>query len=505
MDVFPEPVHQSESTRTIIGHDILAAPSKSSFLETDSSDTVTVHVIQSKLNILVGLFFHEELFNTVNRNLGFLDVREHVTELVQWNTKEHEEGDSCEGNGWLQRLLLNVCVDKERKERDKNGDRVPDSHSQCPDHESRAQGFELSLALLINNAAKALLPSKVLDDANILQDLVGNISGDLGNFKTVDGHEVDDGSQIGLLITRIVLVVLDGFTGRLGVVGRSLLIILLHAQGSLDLVHESILCLAIFCGLGLVLKQHFVLACSSLATKSLGINITNNEGSDSDADLSTNPESLITSEDSEGALNEQIPPEVLEQMHGKRSGSLHLTRLARRFDAILPFQANCLVALPSGHCHSKEESDKSKLHKCCNLVDATDALLEESGTEEEDRDNPVEAIKESSVVPEMRASPLHDTKNESQSRKDKYVNPNNKTGNRSSMAMASFATSGELDNIDSNETGDSKFFNDLRHQLSSRGVGLDYRTTGRSFDKGQATSIDLEGVIVIRIVNLFRR
>jgi hypothetical protein len=70
--------------------------------------------------------------------------------------------------------------------------------------------------------------------------------------------------------------------------------------------------------------------------------------------------------------------------------------------------------------------------------------------------------------------------------------------------VTSLATCRELNDIDSNETSDSKFFNDLRHQLSSRGVGLDYRATGGSLDKGQATSIDLEGVIVIRIVDLLR-
>ena len=108
---------------------------------------------------------------------------EHVTKLIKRDTEKHEERNGCEGNGWLQRLVLDESVNQEREEGDKDGHGVPDSNSQCPDHESRAQCLELSLTLLVDDAAKALLPGEVLDDANVLQNLVGNISTLIGGCK----------------------------------------------------------------------------------------------------------------------------------------------------------------------------------------------------------------------------------------------------------------------------------------------------------------------------------
>ncbi|KAI6747764.1 hypothetical protein HG531_008306 [Fusarium graminearum] len=331
---------------------------RSGVLETNAPDAILIHVVQAELNVLVSLFFHKELLNTVDGNLGFLDVSEHVTELIQRDTKKHKEGDGREGDRRLQGLVLNKGVNEEREERNEDGHGVPNSNSQCPDHESRAQRLELSLTLLINDTAKALLPSKVLDDANVLQHLVGDISTlvggckdslgsdgettskaivdgqkenhdddtrdgtethdlpeqnngnnqlsrcrgtqevevscNLGDLETVNGHEVDNGSQIGLLVVGIVLlVILDAVVGGFGVVGCSLLIVL-HAQRSLDLAHETIRSLVALCGFRLVfVEQHLVLASSSLATEGFGINVANDEGSDSDTNLATNPESLV--------------------------------------------------------------------------------------------------------------------------------------------------------------------------------------------------------------------
>ncbi|KAI6747763.1 hypothetical protein HG531_008305 [Fusarium graminearum] len=88
--------------------------------------------------------------------------------------------------------------------------------------------------------------------------------------------------------------------------------------------------------------------------------------------------------------------------------------LARRFNAVLPFQQNRLIALSSGHCHSEKECNETKLDKGCDLIDLADAILEEGRTKEEDGNDPVEAVEKSRVVPEMRASPFQSTQNETQ-------------------------------------------------------------------------------------------
>src|SRR6478735_1016559 len=71
-------IHESESTGTILSNSVFATPRKSSVVETNSPDTVVIHIIQAKLDILVGLFLLKKLLHTIDRNLGFLDVGEHI-------------------------------------------------------------------------------------------------------------------------------------------------------------------------------------------------------------------------------------------------------------------------------------------------------------------------------------------------------------------------------------------------------------------------------------------
>ena len=72
-------------------------------------------------------------------------------------------------------------VNHEGEEGDSNWDGVPDSHGKGPDDVLAAESLKLSLSLLVNNLAETLLPCEVLDDANVLQDLVGGVNTLIGS------------------------------------------------------------------------------------------------------------------------------------------------------------------------------------------------------------------------------------------------------------------------------------------------------------------------------------
>ena len=71
----------------------------------------------------------------------------------------------------MQRLLLYYRVDEERKESYEDRNRIPDRYSKGPEDIFRSQSFQLGSPLVIDNLAEAMLPSKELNNPDVLKYL----------------------------------------------------------------------------------------------------------------------------------------------------------------------------------------------------------------------------------------------------------------------------------------------------------------------------------------------
>ncbi|KAH6611447.1 hypothetical protein Trco_001467 [Trichoderma cornu-damae] len=370
-------VEQPERPGTVFGHAVLGAPDEGCVPEADAFLAVFVHIVQPELPILLRLLLQEVLFNSVDGDLSFLDVGEHVTEEIEGNAEKHEEGNGRERDGRVQGLLLNQRVHQEGEEGDEHGNRVPDGDGEGPQEEPGAQGLELGLALLVHNLAEPPLPGKVLDDADVLEDLVChidalvssshnvlggeveaasqhvvdgqeedhdddagdgaeahdlpqqedgngqlrggrgaqevNVGGGFGNLEAVDRHQVDDGSQIGLFVVSSLFLAGPGGAGGFGVI----------RAGSLVGGSAAGLVVAARIGLGLVAEQNLVLAGGGLPAQRLGVDVADDDGTDANADLAANPEGHAIAVRADSVNNREADDEEPENADGRIVGAFY--------------------------------------------------------------------------------------------------------------------------------------------------------------------------------------
>ncbi|KJR89195.1 uncharacterized protein SPSK_05813 [Sporothrix schenckii 1099-18] len=368
-------VEKAEGHGAVLGNHVLATPYEAGVVA-ETNDAFAggfVDVVQAELVELLGLLLRQKLLDTVNGDLGLLNVGNHVAELVERVPQQHEQGDGSEGDRRVQGLVLDHGVDQEAAECNQDGDRVPHSDCACPDNVTLTKGLKLGAALLVDNVAEAELPGEVLDDADILENLVGGVDAlvgsghnlllggveslgeanvdrqeqrhddeardgtqahdtvqqdngdeelgrsssnqemqvgcDLGHLEAVNRHEVDDGTNVGLLIRLVVVFLRIVASSGRGIrvvgsrsravrntTGSTALVGLLESKLALDRGHPAGLLCAGLVRLVRLATEHGVVARGGLAAESLGVDLAHKNGANVDADLATNPEGLVVAE-----------------------------------------------------------------------------------------------------------------------------------------------------------------------------------------------------------------